>query len=169
MDDNPQLYTDRENARQKERNLLGIADTHIIPFACYLSKDSTTLIHFTHDTIAGESYVTIYYNSRHIDHNLHANAQLQLRCSHESQGSCANDYYEAIFDNDTILIWDADCHGFDSDEEYAYGFRVMADTTSMVKGLLDSLAMKYNPDSDYYGYFALRPVYLQEIIQPCNH
>lgn len=164
IDDNPQLYTDLENALQNERKVLGITDTHIIPFACYLSKDSTTLIHFKHDTIAGESYVTIYYNSHQIDWSLQANSQLQLCCSHEIQGSCANDFYKATLDNDTIEIWDMSCGGFDDNEEYAYGFRVMADTTSMVKGLLDSLAMKYNPDSDCYGYFALRPVYLQEIV-----
>ena len=169
IDDNPQLNTDLENALQKERTLLGISDIHIIPFACYLSKDSTTLIHFKHDTVAGESYVTIYYNSRHIDHNLHANVQLQLRCSHEIQGSCVNDFYKATLDNDTIEIWDMNCGGFDSMEEYAYGFRVIADTTSQDKNLLDTIGTRYNSDLNEYGYFALRPMYLQEIIQPCNH
>ena len=169
IDDNPQLYTDLENARQKERTLLGITDTHIIPFACYLSKDSTTLIHFTHDTVDGESYVTIYYNNQKIDWNLQTNSQMQLRCSHEIQGSCANDFYKATFDNDTIEIWDMNCGGFDDNEEYAYGFHVIADTTSQDKNLLDTIGTRYNSDLNEYGYFALRPMYLQEIIQPCNH
>lgn len=169
VDDNPQLYTDLENARQKERKVLGITDTHIIPFACYLSKDSTTLIHFKHDTIACESYVTIYYNNQKIDWNLQTNSQMQLRCSHEIQGSCANDFYKAMFDNDTIEIWDMNCGGFDDNEEYAYGFHVIADTTSQDKNLLDTIGTRYNSDHNEYGYFALRPMYLQEIIQPCNH
>ena len=164
IDDNPQLYTDLENARQKERTLLGITDTHIIPFACYLSKDSTTLIHFKHDTIAGESYVTIYYNSHQIDWKLQANSQLKLRCSHEIQGSCANDFYKATLDNDTIEIWDMNCGGFDSMEEYAYGFRVIVDTTSQEKNLLDTIGMRYNSDLNEYGFFALLPIYLQEIV-----
>ena len=164
IDDNPQLYTDLENARQKERTLLGITDTHIIPFACYLSKDSTTLIHFKHDTIAGESYVTIYYNSHQIDWKLQANSQLKLRCSHEIQGSCANDFYKATLDNDTIEIWDMSCEGFDDNEEYAYGFHVIADTTSQEKNLLDTIGMRYNSDLNEYGSFALRPIYLQEIV-----
>jgi len=165
IDDNPQLYTDLENARQKERTLLGITDTHIIPFACYLSKDSTTLIHFTHDTVDGESYTTIYYNSHQIDWKLQANSQLKLRCSHEIQGSCANDFYKATLDNDTIEIWDMNCGGFDDHEEYAYGFHVIADTTSQVKNLLDTIGLRYNLDLNEYGYFALRPMYLQEIVR----
>ncbi len=169
IDDNPQLYTDLENARQKERTLLGITDTHIIPFACYLSKDSTTFIHFTHDTVDGKSYTTIYYNSHQIDWNLQINSQMQLRCSHEIQGSCANDFYKASLDNDTIEIWDMNCGGFDDHEEYAYGFHVIADTTSQEKNLLDTIGTQYNSDLNEYGYFALRPMYLQEIIQPCNH
>ena len=169
IDDNPQLYTDLENALQKERKLLGITDTHIIPFACYLSIDSTTLIHFKHDTITGESNITIYYNSHQIDWNLQTNSQLQLRCSHEIQGSCANDFYKATLDNDTIEIWDMNCGGFDDNEEYAYGFHVIADTTSQEKNLLDTIGLRYNLDLNEYGYFALRPMYLQEIIQPCNH
>jgi hypothetical protein len=164
IDDNPQLYTDLENARQKERTLLGITDTHIIPFACYLSKDSTTLIHFTHDTVDGESYTTIYYNSHQIDWKLQANSQLKLRCSHEIQGSCANDFYKATLDNDTIEIWDMNCGGFDDHEEYAYGFHVIADTTSQEKNLLDTIGMRYNSDLNEYGSFALRPIYLQEIV-----
>lgn len=165
IDDNPQLYTDLENARQKERTLLGITDTHIIPFACYLSKDSTTLIHFTHDTVDDESYTTIYYNSHQIDWKLQANSQLKLRCSHEIQGSCANDFYKATLDNDTIEIWDMNCGGFDDHEEYAYGFHVIADTTSQVKNLLDTIGLRYNLDLNEYGYFALRPMYLQEIVR----
>lgn len=165
IDDNPQLYTDLENARQKERTLLGITDTHIIPFACYLSKDSTTLIHFTHDTVDGESYTTIYYNSHQIDWKLQANSQLKLRCSHEIQGSCANDFYKAMLDNDTIEIWDMNCGGFDDHEEYAYGFHVIADTTSQEKNLLDTIGLRYNLDLNGYGYFALRPMYLQEIVR----
>lgn len=165
IDDNPQLYTDLENAQQKERTLLGITDTHIIPFACYLSKDSTTLIHFTHDTVDGESYTTIYYNSHQIDWKLQANSQLKLRCSHEIQGSCANDFYKATLDNDTIEIWDMNCGGFDDHEEYAYGFHVIADTTSQVKNLLDTIGLRYNLDLNEYGYFALRPMYLQEIVR----
>ena len=165
IDDNPQLYTDLENARQKERTLLGITDTHIIPFACYLSKDSTTLIHFTHDTVDGESYTTIYYNSHQIDWKLQANSQLKLRCSHEIQGSCANDFYKATLDNDTIEIWDMNCGGFDDHEEYAYSFHVIADTTSQVKNLLDTIGLRYNLDLNEYGYFALRPMYLQEIVR----
>lgn len=165
IDDNPQLYTDLENARQKERTLLGITDTHIIPFACYLSKDSTTLIHFTHDTVDGESYTTIYYNSHQIDWKLQANSQLKLRCSHEIQGSCANDFYKATLDNDTIEIWDMNCGGFDDHEEYAYGFHVIADTTSQVKNLLDIIGLRYNLDLNEFGYFALRPMYLQEIVR----
>lgn len=164
IDDNPQLYTDLENARQKERTLLGITDTHIIPFACYLSKDSTTLIHFTHDTVDGESYTTIYYNSHQIDWKLQANSQLKLRCSHEIQGSCANDFYKATLNNDTIEIWDMNCGGFDDHEEYAYGFHVIADTTSQEKNLLDTIGMRYNSDLNEYGSFALRPIYLQEIV-----
>ena len=164
IDDNPQLYTDLENARQKERALLGITDTHIIPFACYLSKDSTTLIHFTHDTVDGESYTTIYYNSHQIDWKLQANSQLKLRCSHEIQGSCANDFYKATLNNDTIEIWDMNCGGFDDHEEYAYGFHVIADTTSQEKNLLDTIGMRYNSDLNEYGSFALRPIYLQEIV-----
>jgi hypothetical protein len=164
IDDNPQLYTDLENARQKERKVLGITDTHIIPFACYLSKDSTTLIHFTHDTVDGESYTTIYYNSHQIDWKLQANSQLKLRCSHEIQGSCANDFYKATLDNDTIEIWDMNCGGFDDHEEYAYGFHVIADTTSQEKNLLDTIGMRYNSDLNEYGSFALRPIYLQEIV-----
>lgn len=169
IDDNPQFHTDLENARQKERKVLGITDTHIILFACYLSKDSTTLIHFKHDTITGESNITIYYNSHQIDGNLQTNSQLQLRCSHEIQGSCANDFYKASLDNDTIEIWDISCGGFDDHEEYAYGFHVIADTTSQEKNLLDTIGLRYNLDLNEYGYFALRPMYLQEIIQPCNH
>ena len=165
IDDNPQLYTDLENARQKERTFLGITDTHIIPFACYLSKDSTTLIHFTHDTVDGESYTTIYYNSHQIDWKLQANSQLKLRCSHEIQGSCANDFYKATLDNDTIEIWDMNCGGFDDHEEYAYGFHVIADTTSQVKNLLDTIGLRYNLDLNEYGYCALRPMYLQEIVR----
>lgn len=165
VDDNPQLHADLENARQKERKVLGITDTHIIPFACYLSKDSTTLIHFKHDTIAGESYVTIYYNSHQIDWNLQTNSQVQLNCSHEIQGSCANDFYKATLDNDTIEIWDMNCGGFDDHEEYAYGFHVIADTTSQVKNLLDTIGLRYNLDLNEYGYFALRPMYLQEIVR----
>ena len=164
IDDNPQLYTDLENARQKERTLLGITDTHIIPFACYLSKDSTTLIHFTHDTVDGESYTTIYYNSHQIDWKLQANSQLKLRCSHEIQGSCANDFYKATLDNDTIEIWDMNCGGFDDHEEYAYGFHVIADTTSQEKNLLDTIGTQYNSDLNEYGYFALQPMYLQETV-----
>lgn len=164
IDDNPQLYTDLENARQKERTLLGITDTHIIPFACYLSKDSTTLIHFTHDTVDGESYATIYYNSHQIDWKLQTNSQLKLRCSHEIQGSCANDFYKATLDNDTIEIWDMNCGGFDDHEEYVYGFHVIADTTSQVKNLLDTIGLRYNLDLNEYGYFVLRPMYLQEIV-----
>ncbi len=164
IDDNPQLYTDLENARQKERTLLGITDTHIIPFACYLSKDSTTLIHFTHDIVDGESYTTIYYNSHQIDWKLQANSQLKLRCSHEILGSCANDFYKATLDNDTIEIWDMNCGGFDDHEEYAYGFHVIADTTSQEKNLLDTIGTQYNSDLNEYGYFALRPMYLQEIV-----
>lgn len=164
IDDNPQLYTDLENARQKERTLLGITDTHIIPFACYLSKDSTTLIHFTHDTVDGESYTTIYYNSHQIDWKLQANSQFKLRCSHEIQGSCANDFYKATLNNDTIEIWDMNCGGFDDHEEYAYGFHVIADTTSQEKNLLDTIGMRYNSDLNEYGSFALRPIYLQEIV-----
>ncbi len=169
IDDNPQLHTALENALQKERNLLGIADTHVIPFACYLSKDSTILIHFKHDTIAGESYVTIYYNSHQIDWNIQTNSQLQLRCSHEIQGSCANDFYKATLNNDTIEIWDMSCGGFEDNEEYAYGFHVIADTTFQEKNLLDTIGTRYNSDLNEYGYFALRPIYLQEIIQPSNH
>ena len=164
IDDNPQLYTDLENARQKERTLLGITDTHIIPFACYLSKDSTTLIHFTHDTIDGESYTTIYYNSHQIDWKLQANSQLKLRCSHEIQGSCANDFYKATLDNDTIEIWDMNCGCLDDHEEYAYGFHVIADTTSQEKNLLDTIGTQYNSDLNEDGYFALQPMYLQETV-----
>lgn len=169
VDDNPQLHADLENARQKERKVLGITDTHNIPFACYLSKDSTILIHFKHDTIAGESYVTIYYNSHQIDWNIQTNSQLQLRCSHEIQGSCANDFYKATLNNDTIEIWDMSCGGFEDNEEYAYGFHVIADTTFQEKNLLDTIGTRYNSDLNEYGYFALRPIYLQEIIQPSNH
>ena len=165
IDDNPQLYTDLENARQKERTLLGITDTHIIPFACYLSKDSTTLIHFTHDTVDGESYTTIYYNSHQIDWKLQANSQLKLRCSHEIQGSCANDFYKATLDNDTIEIWDMNCGGFDDHEEYAYGFHVIADTTSQEKNLLDTIGAQYNSDVETYGYYAMQPVYLLDIVK----
>lgn len=164
IDDNPQLHTDLENARQKERKLLGITDTHIIPFACYLSIDSTTLIHFKHDTITGESNITIYYNSHQIDWNLQTNSQLQLRCSHEIQGSCANDFYKATLNNDTIEIWDMNCGGFDDNEEYAYGFHVIADTTSQEKNLLDTIGAQYNSDVEIYGYYAMQPVYLQEIV-----
>lgn len=165
IDDNPDYYTDLENALNKERKLLGITDIHIIPFACYLSKDSTTLIHFMQDTIAGECYATIYYNSQKINRNLQANSQLQLRCSHEIQGSCANDFYKAIHGNDTIEIWDVNCMSYDMAEEYAYGFRVKADTASNLKGLLDSLAMKYNKNIEIYGYYAMRPVYIQDILK----
>ena len=165
IDDNPQLYTDLENARQKERKVSGITDTYIIPFACYLSKDSTTLIHFKHDTIIGESYVTIYYNSHQIDWNLQINSQLQLRCSHEIQGSCANDFYKATLNNDTIEIWDMSCGGFDDNEEYAYGFHVIADTTSQEKNLLDTIGAQYNSDGEIYGYYAMQPVYLLDIVK----
>lgn len=164
IDDNLQLHTDLENARQKEREVLGITDTHIIPFACYLSKDSTTLIHFKHDTIVGESYVTIYYNKQKIDWNLQTNSQMQLCYSHEIQGSCANDFYKATLNNDTIEIWDMSCGGFDDNEEYAYGFHVIADTTSQEKNLLDTIGTQYNSDLNEYGYFALQPMYLQETV-----
>lgn len=63
-----------------------------------------------------------------------------------------------------IEIWDMSCGGFDDNEEYAYGFHVIADTTSQEKNLLDTIGTQYNSDVEIYGYYAMQPVYLQEIV-----
>jgi bifunctional DNase/RNase len=50
-------------------------------------------------------------------------------------------------------------------EKYASGFHVKADTTSQEKNLLDTIGSMYNADMEMYGYFAMRPVYLSDIVE----
>lgn len=163
--DNHLMTQDVEEARKREREMMGIDSPHLIPFAAYLSKDSTTLIHFKGDSIDKKCYATIYYNPAKIQKELQTSAKVQLECNHRVDGSCANDFYTAVLGDDTIDIWDMNCGGFDTMEEYAYGFHVKADTTSQAKNLLDTIGTKYNADVDMYGYFGMRPIYLQDIIQ----
>lgn len=160
---NKLMQKEIEQAYEVDRKIIGLA-SHYIPHATYLTKDSTTLIHFAGDSIAKRFYAIIYHNQSKIDKDLHKNSRLQLECNYSVQGSCANDFYDAILGNDTIEIWDASCGNYDTTEEYAFGFHVKVDTTSQKKNLLDTIGSKYNADVEIYGYYAMQPVYLQDIV-----
>ena len=153
-----------EQACEVDREIIGLA-SHYIPYASYLTNDSTTLIHFTSDSIAERFYAIIYHNQSKIDKDLHKNSKLQLECNYSIQGSCANEFYDAILGNDTIELWEMNCGSYDMMEKYASGFHVKADTTSQEKNLLDTIGSMYNADMEMYGYFAMRPVYLSDIVE----
>jgi hypothetical protein len=152
-----------EQARELDRKIIGLA-SHYIPYATYLTKDSTTLIHFASDSIAERFYTIIYHNQSKIDRDLRKNSRLQLECNYSMQGSCANEFYDAILGNDTIELWNASCGNYDMMEKYAFGFHVKADTTSQEKNLLDTIGSMYNADVEMYGFFAMRPVYMLDIV-----
>lgn len=153
-----------EQARQVDRKIIG-SPSHYIPYATYLTKDSMTLIHFAFDSIANKIYAILYHNQPKIDQHLHKNSKLQLECNYSVQGSCANEFYDAILGDDTIELWDLSCGSYDTMEKYAYGFQVKADTTSLEKNLLDTIGSVYNADVEIYGYYAMQPAYLPDIVK----
>jgi hypothetical protein len=154
-----------ELLKDSEREILGLP-SHYNPNDAYLTTDSTTLIKFAYDLIDQQLYAFIFYNPSKIDRDLHKNSSLQLKCSHSVEGSCANDFYNAVLGNDSIDIWDMSCSGYGSEfASFTYGFEIKADTTSQEKNLLDTIGSRYNADVNMYGFFEMQPVYLLDVVK----
>jgi hypothetical protein len=150
-------------AVKRERQLAGVADTNMIPMACYITLDSTVLVHVWSISSEAELYrADFYYLGHNRPVHLAQCPMISLECTRDFGGTCNNLYYNTTFNGYSILIWDADCMGHERTKQ-AYGIYIQGEAEdASVSSFFDNLRFVYNPDYEFEGYFYTTPTYFQD-------
>jgi hypothetical protein len=136
-------------AVERERVLTGNTDKNYTPAQCYITNDSTVLIHIWHGEWP-KARLDFYYLGRGAEKDFMRSPKISMECTVEFEGSCANNMYTGTYDNFKISLWDADCSGYDANSKTAYGFYI-TDLTAGAKHQSFLNTLKQESELEFSG------------------
>lgn len=101
------------NLISEERKILGENNLNFVPELCYISHDSSILVHVGKDTTFAYAYPDPGYTIRFFKRgDPLKEPKYKASAKHYIEGSCGNDLYVGRQGNMLIYVWDYYCGGY---------------------------------------------------------